>query len=306
MKREDVEFKTSDGVSLRGWFYSSDLITDSKAPCIVLCIGLGGTKEMSVERFAEYFVAHLPVNCLLYDHRSWGASDTLPGCPRNEADPMVQSSDLSDAISYVSTLDRVDPQKIGIWGSSYGGGHCLYVGAVDKRVKLVLSQIPLVDGYATTERALPEAAREPSNAHFAQDRLARAQGKEPQYIAVSSADPATKALFNDQKCFDFFKEHVGKPYWDNRMTVKTVELSRGWVPAHLIDKISPTPLHMTVAIQDTVTPAEYALKAYNRALEPKKLTLLNCDHFGPYSGPHFEKVVAEQAAFIKEWFFDGQ
>jgi cephalosporin-C deacetylase-like acetyl esterase len=74
----------------------------------------------------------------VYDNRNFGESD---GEPRHEIVPTQQQSDYSDAITYAQSLDEVDADKIGIWGSSYSGGHVLIVGAVDRRVKAVLSQV---------------------------------------------------------------------------------------------------------------------------------------------------------------------
>lgn len=54
MAREDIEFKTSDGVTLRGWLYKpSD--TSSKSPCLVMHHGFSALKEMDLDTFAEYF-----------------------------------------------------------------------------------------------------------------------------------------------------------------------------------------------------------------------------------------------------------
>jgi cephalosporin-C deacetylase-like acetyl esterase len=50
--------------------------------------------------------------------------------------------------------EEADPDKIGIWGSSYSGGHVLWLGAVDKRVKAVLSQVPCVSGYGNFHRLI--------------------------------------------------------------------------------------------------------------------------------------------------------
>jgi cephalosporin-C deacetylase-like acetyl esterase len=151
MGREDVEFKTSDGVTLRGWFYTSESAS-GKAPCLVMSHGFTALKEMDLDAFAEYFTSKLPVSALVYDNRGFGASDTAPGHPRLEIIPMVQCSDISDAITYAVSRPEVDPDKIGIWGSSYSGGHVLYVGAVDRRVKAVLSQVPCVSGWDNFNR----------------------------------------------------------------------------------------------------------------------------------------------------------
>lgn len=90
-----------------------------------------------LDTFAEYFVSKLQLACLVYDNRCFGASD---GQPRQEINPFHQQSDYSDAITFAQSLSEVNPEKIGIWGSSYSGGHVLWVGAGDRRVKAVLSQ----------------------------------------------------------------------------------------------------------------------------------------------------------------------
>ena len=77
----------------------------------------------------------------MFDNRNFGASD---GQPRQEIDPWQQVRDYRDAITFAETLDATDPDRIGIWGSSYSGGHVLVVGAIDRRVKCVVAQVPRI------------------------------------------------------------------------------------------------------------------------------------------------------------------
>ena len=140
MPRRDVEFKTGDGVTLRGWFYTSSS-SSGKLPCIVLCHGWASLKEFGLDEVCERFITNLSTTALVYDHRSWGSSDAAPGQPRQEIIPALQMSDLQDAIAYAQTLEEVDQSNVGIWGSSYAGGQVLQVAAVDKRVKAVISQV---------------------------------------------------------------------------------------------------------------------------------------------------------------------
>lgn len=72
-----------------------------------------------------------------------------------------------------------------------------------------------------------------------------------------------------------------------------------WVHIH---RISPTPLLMTIAENDTLMPTDLALIAYSKALEPKELQLLSGGHFGGY-GTHFENVVKRQVEFLKKTFY---
>jgi dienelactone hydrolase len=80
---------------------------------------------------------------LVYDNRNLGASD---GEPRQEIDPQAQIADYRHAITFARSLDEVDGDRIGIWGSSYSGAHVLVVGAIDRRVKCVVAQVPLISG----------------------------------------------------------------------------------------------------------------------------------------------------------------
>jgi cephalosporin-C deacetylase-like acetyl esterase len=154
MPREDISFKTSDNVTLRGWFYKPEGINGGKRPCLVMAHGFSALKEMDLDMFAEHFTSELSLSCLVYDNRGFGDSDTKDGQPRYEIIPAQQTSDYSDAITYAQSRSDVDPNKIGIWGSSYSGGHVLWVGAVDKRVKAVLCQVPCVDGWTNFHRLI--------------------------------------------------------------------------------------------------------------------------------------------------------
>lgn len=153
MPREDISFQTYDNVTLRGWFYKPEGASGA-LPCLVMAHGFSALKEMDLDTFAEYFVSKLQLTCLVYDNRGFGDSDAAAHAPRQEIIPPLQISDYSDAITYAQTRDEVNAEKIGIWGSSYSGGHVLWVGANDKRVKCVLSQLPMVDGYANFQRLI--------------------------------------------------------------------------------------------------------------------------------------------------------
>ncbi len=159
MPREDIEFKTADRVTLRGWFYKPTAGAangggDHKLPCLVMSHGFSALKEMDLNTFAEFFTSKLALSCLVYDNRGFGDSDVKEDEPRHEIIPSIQCSDISDAITYAQSRSDVDEEKIGIWGSSYSGGHVLWVGAVDRRVKAVLSQVPCVNGWDNFHRLI--------------------------------------------------------------------------------------------------------------------------------------------------------
>ena len=151
--RRDIEFN-ADGVTLRGWFYTPDQ-GKGPFPCVVMAHGFSGTKEMTLDRFAEVFAA-AGLAVLVYDNRNLGSSG---GEPRSEIDPTWQRRDYRTAISYAQLQPEVDPARIGIWGTSYTGGTVCAVAAIDRRVKAVVSQVPFMRGHHNLQQFLPITAR---------------------------------------------------------------------------------------------------------------------------------------------------
>src|SRR5258708_27039573 len=138
--RRDIEFK-SEGLTLRGWLYVPDG-AKKPVPTVGMAHGFSCLKEMFLDKYAEVFVKD-GLAVLVYDNRNFGDSD---GEPRLEVHPMAQVRDYQSAISFAQTLPAVDKNRIGIWGTSYTGGHVLIVAAIDKRVKGVLSPGPGAPG----------------------------------------------------------------------------------------------------------------------------------------------------------------
>lgn len=151
------------------------------------------------------------------------------------------------------------------------------------------------------------------------DRLARISGKEPGRVPVVDADPLKTSALPTADSYEFFSSWEKKSDWKNDVTVRryvqtqtdrteamgayqwvySVELLRGHDPAFQIHRISPTPLLMTVAENDLLTPTDLALEAYSRAREPKQLHIIPGGHFDAYSGPNFEKNASCQTDFLQ-------
>ncbi len=277
--RSDIEFKAEDGTILRGWHYRPDG-SSGPFPTIVMAHGYSAVKEMYLDRFAELFAA-AGMAAIVFDNRNFGASD---GLPRQEIDPHQQVADYRDAISYAQTLPETNPDRIGIWGSSYSGGHVLVVGAIDRRVKCVVSQVPLISGYHNARRLIRADIIGPVNDMFADDRAKRYAGEPPAMMPVVSEDPAGPAALPTADSWTWFTE-TGKtraPSWKNEVTLRSVEMFLGYEPGAHIAHISPTPLLMVVALSDHLTVADQALEAYEKALQPKKLVAMDGGHFDAY------------------------
>jgi dienelactone hydrolase len=127
-------------------------------PAILLCHGWGGLKD-HLARYAEKF-ARAGYVSMTFDYRGWGESDgriiaTRDAPPLLEAgernlvvrvlreivDPVDQTTDIRNCLAVLSSETNVDSRRIGIWGTSYGGGHAVFTGGNDDRIKAIVAQI---------------------------------------------------------------------------------------------------------------------------------------------------------------------
>jgi uncharacterized protein len=294
--REDVEFRAEDGVPLRGWLYRPDE-GSGPFPAVVMAHGFSATKEMHLDAFAEVFAAG-GLAVLVYDNRNLGASG---GEPRGEIDPWQQVRDYRTAITWLASRDDVDASRIGVWGSSYSGGHVLVVAAQDRRVQAVVAQVPLISGYENARRLVRADHLAPLRAAFDADRAARYAGEPPAMIPVCyTDDPAEPCALPTADTHDFFLGPIREraTTWRNEVTLRSVEMFTEYEPGDYLPRITPTPLMMVVAAQDHLTVADISTAAFSRAHEPKELLVLPTGHFDAYVGDAFRVSSAAQRNFF--------
>lgn len=293
--RKDIEFKTLDGTTLRGWHYTPK-DTHGRSPTIVMSHGFSATKEVFLDKYAELFAA-AGFAVIVYDHRNFGDSD---GNPRQEIDPWQQVRDFRDAITFAETLPTTDRQRIGIFGSSYSGGHVLVVGAIDRRVKCVVAQVPFISGARNVRRVARADQIAVMRQMFDEDRRSRAAGNPPARIAVVAPEGQPCALPTPDSYQ--FKTEVADKYaktWINEITLRSLEMFTEYEPGAHIRAISPTPLLVVVAAEDHLTVTDLTLEAYENALQPKKLVMLPGGHFDAYVD-NFER----SGGSARDWFVE--
>ena len=138
----------SEGTRIAGDLYRpTDIRPGEKRPAIILSHGWGGTKR-NCRDIAMRLASEAGYICLAIDYRGWGESDSrlqivgdLPEPDENgEAtvrvkvirtvvDPWDQLVDVQHAIDYIVGEPDVDVQRLGYWGSSYSGGHAIWLAA---------------------------------------------------------------------------------------------------------------------------------------------------------------------------------
>jgi len=160
----DIEMRPvtimSDGTKMAGDVYlPKNRKPGDKLPAIIMCAGTGGTKKGLPRRWAP-ILAREGFAVLGFDYRGWGESDPLLMLVGDVPKPdekgeatakvklirwqmnlMDQTFDVRSAISFMQAQPEVDPNRIGLFGSSYGGGVVTLMSAIDSRVKCTAAQV---------------------------------------------------------------------------------------------------------------------------------------------------------------------
>ena len=158
-------------------FVPDNLAAGKTGPAILLCHGWAGPQAHLSATYAPFF-CEAGFVCLTFDYRGWYESDarlitmekqpavddegfmTIRAKPvRDVVDPLDQNRDIHNVLDYLAEAPMVNADKICLWGSSYGGGHVIYIAGTDPRIKAVVSQVPGM-GSAPDERGFAEIPAE--------------------------------------------------------------------------------------------------------------------------------------------------
>jgi hypothetical protein len=287
----------SDGVACYGkMFFPKGFSPGDKRPGIILGQGWAGT-HYSIEKYAARFAGRGMVGMVI-DYRGWGLSDgypelarpkslDFPDC-RNCRDnnrftretlpvtikrtrllPLKMVEDYRNAISFLQGEPGIDRDRIGVWGSSFAGGHSLVTAALDARVKAVVIQIPGIGGknvkpgpYLLEGKLLEDAIK----------RARTGQGDE------------YETGYSVRRMVD----------------IETQQAVAEYRPMHYVPRIGPRPVLILVAEKEELMNNEHHGKAaFDMLAGPKEYIVLpGVTHFEAYTGEAFE--TGSKAA--ADWF----
>ena len=132
--RTKVHFKNRYGIELAGDLYVPGN-AGGKLAAIAVCGPFGAVKEQAAGLYADE-MAKRGFAAMAFDPSFIGESG---GAVRNVASPDINTEDFSAAVDFLSTLDIVDPCKIGLIGICGFGGMALNAAAMDTRVRATVT-----------------------------------------------------------------------------------------------------------------------------------------------------------------------
>ncbi|KAI9719959.1 MAG: hypothetical protein M1828_005997 [Chrysothrix sp. TS-e1954] len=290
LTRENVSFRTVDGLVLRGWLYPAA----SVGPSIIITPGLPCVKEMFVPQVAEAFQS-AGISALVYDPRNLGDSD---GQPRNEIDPAKQVSDYSDALTFLLTQRNVDPDRVAFWGMSFSATIALCAASLDKRAKCCIAACPYLDLRPPSKMITQVLAK------CMRDRESRGMGNPPTYLPMLTAtgkNPAGLHLHPTPEELELVltAQQRGAANFENRSTLETYYNFITWCPEEILRQLPQPPILFMIPEQDTWSPPERQRALFETFDCPKQMhNVPNKGHLTLFNSEDFSSLMQIQVDFM--------
>jgi dienelactone hydrolase len=292
---EKVHF-FSDWLKLSGFFYKPENHQDDeRRPGIIGIHGGSGGVEMYMPPIARRFAKH--GYCVLtFYHRGFGNSEGI----KNRNIWTEQVRDIRNAITYMQQRPEVDPDRVGLYGTSFGGGTVIYTGGIDQRARCIVEVGGLGNGERWARSKRPHWQWLEFMDELKEDRIRRVmtgQSKRVSYETLSPSGPQMINLFGSSKSYTNF-DPDGYPleYVDEALTFE---------PEAVVNLISPRAVLFINTERDSMVPADEARSMFAKAGEPKKLVIIpGAQHGDVYEHVNpeiFDQVMKETMAWYDNY-----
>lgn len=295
-----IQFQ-SEGVTCEGDIFVPVGFDPAKSyPGIVLGHGFTVARTSLLEEGRLF--AKAGYVALTIDYRHFGTS---AGLPRGRLWPHQEIEDFKSALDWIETQPGVDPQKIGIWGTSFGGGIVTQVAASDIRVKACVAQAPILDGdfwirslnretdYLAVRKYLLEARRKRS----------LEAGDPVLSVAAPAADgfvpmPVDPAMIIDAT---EWYQRTGEALMHTapEITIESFERVMGFDATYAARKIAPRAYCIVqLTGHDVYHPNVPIQTAYREAGEPKQMFSIPIDQLDCYKPDGRDQTIGAAVAFF--------
>jgi pimeloyl-ACP methyl ester carboxylesterase len=286
--RVDSDF-SSAGERCAAWLYLPSGV--ASPPVVVMGHGFAAQRDFALPAYAEAFASH-GYAVLLFDYRGFGASE---GSPRQLVSPPRHLEDWQAAVNHAAGLPEVDPSRIALWGSSFGGGHALVTASRRRDVRAVIAQVPYVDSVSTLRRlSVAELGR--AIVSGVRD-VGRSLAGRPAFTVPVYGEPGVFACMNTPESAAGYAAMVPEDScWTNACPARIFLTLPLYRPIARVAGIEAAIL-LLCAEDDSLIPVS-DIEACARRNPRVEIVRVPGGHFDVYRGEGFERACAAYLAFL--------
>lgn len=259
------------------------------APAVLMVHGWGGIQDALTVPFYEPF-RDLGFAVMTFDYPGWGDSD---GVLRNDIDPRQRERTVEDALAHLAAQPGIDPNRLVLWGTSFGGGHVVGVASRHPELLGAIAQVPMLDGMAAV-KAVPFRRLVQFGIAALRDRWPTTG---PHYLPVIGPPGELSSMDRDGAAEAMRKGAASGVVYDNRVTARSLLRMGPYRPFKRLKDVG-IPLLIIGATNDTVAPF---VEDRVRQLAGSNVTIktLDANHFEPYFEPSLSQNLEYQTAFLQ-------
>ncbi|MDQ7092065.1 alpha/beta hydrolase [Desulfosporosinus sp. PR] len=300
--KKNVKFN-AQGLQVAGILNLPEGAENKKGNPAIVCVHPGSScKEQTAGIYAEK-LAELGYVTLVFDASYQGESG---GEPRFIENPAARVEDIRCAVDYLTTLDYVDENRIGILGVCAGGGYAVNAAMTERRIKAVGTVVGANIGRVQRESGDPLKALEA----IGRQRTAEARGAEPMVVnwIPHNQEERKQAGITDidiVEAVDYYTTPRGQSANSpNKLKYSSLDAVLGFDAFHLAEELLTQPLQIIVGDkQGAFGSYRDGHELYKKAASTKKdlFVLKGVSHYDLYDQPEpVRKAVEKLGAFYKE------
>jgi len=289
---EKIQYFSGPGYGLSAVISVPDDHDESERhPGVILCQGYAGLKEALMPAVAARLSAEGYVT-LRFDYRGFGESEG----PRHRLIPLEQIEDIRNGLTCLGVRDEVDPDRLAIWGTSFGGAHAAYAAAVDERVRCIVSVVGIGDG----ERWLRCLRREWEWQAFVKEleedrdqRVLSGRSRHVHPYHIMETTPEGWEFWNETVAANPERGQVEMP-------LECADAIIEYKPEAIAHEITGPALYVSAEL-DTLTPLDEQLTLYEFSPEPKRYEVIpGVNHHDIYKEPHLTRLLDLSVGWFNE------
>ena len=227
----------------------------------------------------------------MFDYRNFGASD---GNRRQWINVKKQLEDWNSAIEFVKNDDRINREELMLFGSSFSGGHVIWLSAHRNDIKATIAQCPYTDTMATIKAVSPLYVLKKAPFVVA-DIISCLTGYHPVMLKLSSYCGENALMEADEATT---KRFIGDAKFINEAPARTLLEFVKYSPGKFFDRIN-NPIYVAACAKDTLCPAEKTIQLAGKARH-LIYKIYDCGHFEIYLSPHFEEAINDYIRFYHQ------